>query len=48
MGIRYDPVSFRFEVALLTMAARSRPIVMAHWYAPTMKPRIHFGAVSDW
>lgn len=21
---------------------------MAHWYAPTMAPRIHFGAVSDW
>jgi hypothetical protein len=21
---------------------------MASWYDPTMKPRIHFGAVSDW
>ena len=29
-GIRYDPVSFRFEVALLTTAARSRPMVIAH------------------
>lgn len=31
MGIRYEPESFRFDVALLTMAARRSPIVMAHW-----------------
>ena len=24
------------------------PIVMASWYAPTIVPRIHLGAVSDW
>jgi hypothetical protein len=30
IGIRYEPVSFLFEVALLTTAARSSPIVIAH------------------
>jgi hypothetical protein len=31
MGIRYEPESSRFEVALFTTAARRRPMVMAHW-----------------
>jgi hypothetical protein len=38
----------RFFVELLTIAASSRPMVIANWYDPTMRPRIHFGAVSDW
>lgn len=38
----------RLWVALFTTAANNRPTVMANWYEPTMKPRIHFGAVSDW
>lgn len=48
MGIRYEPLSFRPLVPLLTIAAKNNPIVIASWYAPTMVPRIHFGAVSDW
>lgn len=48
IGIRYDPVSFRLDVALLMTAASSNPMVIANWYAATMKPRIHLGAVSDW
>lgn len=48
MGMRYDPVSWRFWVALLTIAASRRPMVIASWYEPTITPRIHFGAVSDW
>jgi hypothetical protein len=48
IGIRYDPESIRSFVELLTIAARSKPIVMASWYAPTIDPRIHFGAVSLW
>ena len=45
---RYDPESIRSFDELLTIAARSRPTVMASWYAPTIDPRIHFGAVSLW
>lgn len=48
MGILYDPESVRFPVALSTTAASSKPMVMASWYAPTIVPRIHLGAVSDW
>jgi hypothetical protein len=48
MGMRYEPVSMRSLDELLTTLARRRPMVMASWYAPTMAPRIHLGAVSLW
>jgi hypothetical protein len=48
IGIRYAPESVRSFVELLTIAASKSPIVMASWYAPTIDPRIHFGAVSLW
>ena len=48
MGIRYDPESSRSLVELFTIDASNNPIVIANWYAPTMVPRIHFGAVSLW
>jgi hypothetical protein len=43
-----DHLPLRFLVELLTTAAKSRPMVIASWYDPTMTPLIHFGAVSDW
>jgi hypothetical protein len=48
IGIRYAPESMRPFVELLTIAASKSPIVIASWYAPTMDPRIHLGAVSLW
>jgi hypothetical protein len=48
IGMRYAPESIRSFVELLTIAASKSPMVMASWYAPTIDPRIHFGAVSLW
>jgi hypothetical protein len=48
IGMRYAPESMRSFVELFTIAASKSPIVMASWYAPTIEPRIHFGAVSLW
>jgi hypothetical protein len=35
-------------IELLTMAAMRMPMVMAHWYRPTTRPRYLRGEVSLW
>lgn len=47
IGIRYEEALSLPLVPLLTMAATSSPMVMAHWYVATTAPRIHLGELEN-